>query len=116
MKSEKKRSKDSRASQRRTKESKRENSKRSRHRSKEVREYQKSAGVSKIAKKGDDSESRISKNVVQEVVSNESAKTRDMKEEKWKSSLSSRGSGEPLVGEKNILRDRVNILQKLANR
>ena len=119
MKSEKKRSKYSGASQRRTKESKidpkiaKEN-RRSRIRSKEVKEYQKSASVSKIAKNADERGSRISKNIVREVVpsvSNELAKTRYMREEKCKSSMS---SGAPL-GEKNILRSRVNNLQKLAN-
>ena len=59
-------------------------------------------------------ESRISKNIVREVytsVSNESTKTRYMREEKCKSFMS---SGAPL-GERNILRSRVNNLQKLAN-
>ena len=84
--------------------------------SKEVREYQKSPGVSKIAKKGDGSGSRITKNFVQEVVSKDSTINGDMKkEEKWKSSLSSGSSGAPQVGERNILRERVNILQKIAN-
>ena len=119
MKSEKKRSKYSRASQRRTKESKidpkiAKGDRRSRIRSKEVKEYQKSASVSKITKKADESGSRISKNIVREVVpsvSNESTKTRYMREEKCKSFMS---SGAPL-GERNILRSRVNILQKLSN-
>ena len=73
MKSEKKRSKYSRASQRRTKESKidpkiAKGDRRSRIKSKEVKEYQKSASVSKIAKKADERGSKISKNIVREVV------------------------------------------------
>lgn len=99
MKSEHKRSKDSSERQSLRRKNKKGNqSKRSR------------ISLSKKANKSNESESRFAKNFVTSEPSG-SYRRREMK----KKSSSSSGTPPPLLGERNILRARVNILEKLAN-
>ena len=76
-----------------------------------MKEYQKSSSVSQKAKKAEERELRFSKDFVKSEPS-ESVRNREMKK---KSSSSSSGTPSPPLGERNILRARVNILEKLAN-
>ena len=97
MKSEHKRSKDSSERQSLRRKNKKGNqSKRSR------------ISLSKKANKSNESESRFAKNFVTSEPSGSDRKGKMKKK-------SSSSSGPPLLGERNILRARVNILEKLAN-